>query len=531
MRSKPIKSYRLLTSLVVVLAMAGADAQAASPVPRLVVNIMIDQLRSDYLDAFAPLYGERGFKRLMKDGHAFLHAEYPFSDPDRASAVACLYSGTSPYDNGVVGEVWMDRQTLRPVYCVDDKNFAGNLTTEASSPVHLAVSTLPDELKVATGGKGLVYAVSPYRDAAILSAGHAADGAFWINDLTGQWCSTSYYGVYPQWAVNYDRYNALGKRISDIVWEPFSDLVGNFNYFVSGGMKEPFKHSYGGNRKFRAFKASASVNEEVTRFATYCVNNTALGMDGVTDLLALTYYAGNFEHYPVSEFPIEQQDTYVRLDNELGNLMDALEKRVGEGQVLFVVTSTGCADEEVADLSKYRIPTGTFSINKASALLNMFLMAIYGPGSYVETVYENQLFLNHKLIEDKQLNYTEVLERSQDFLVRMSGVKDVYTSQRLALGAWTPGISRLRNSYNPKCSGDILVEVASGWKLVNEETNQQQLVRSSYIGFPLFFFGCNVVAQTVKTPVTVDCVAPTVAQMIRIRAPNACSVAPLTGIN
>lgn len=525
-----MKHYRILPTLIAVLAFAGVDAQTATDVPRLVVSITVDQLRTDYMEAFSPLYGERGFKRLLRSGYAVLQAEYPFVSPDRASAIACIYTGTTPYNNGIVGERWFNRATLQPIYCVDDAAFPGNLTAEASSPNHLNVSTIGDELKVATDGKSLVYAIAPQRDAAILSAGHAADGAFWINDLTGQWCTTSYYGVYPSWALNYHRFQPLGQRISSISWEPVNSLVGNFNYFVSGGMKKPFKHSFQGENKYRSFKASACVNEEVTRFATHCVDQTLMGMDGVTDLLALTYYAGNFEHQPVSEYPIELQDTYVRLDRELGQLMDAVEKKVGVGHVLFVVTSTGYADEETGDLSKFRIPTGTFSITKASALLNMYLMAVYGEGRYVEAEYGSQLYLNLKYIEDKQLNLTEVLERSQDFLIQMAGVKDVFTSQRMALGAGTPFISRLRNSYNTQRSGDIFIEVAPGWNMINEQTHEHKLIRDSYIGFPLFVTGCNVVEQVIKTPVSVDRIAPTLAQFMRIRAPNACSSAPMAGL-
>ncbi|MBQ2012103.1 MAG: alkaline phosphatase family protein, partial [Bacteroidaceae bacterium] len=152
---------RLLTSLLILMSVAGAEAQTAPEVPRLVVNVVIDQLRTDYMEAFSPLYSERGFMRLLKQGRVYTQAEYPFANPNRASAIACFMSGTSPYENGIVGERWLDRQTLTPVYCVDDKEFQGQHTTVASSPQHLGVSTITDELKVATEGNGLVYAIAP----------------------------------------------------------------------------------------------------------------------------------------------------------------------------------------------------------------------------------------------------------------------------------------------------------------------------------------------------------------------------------
>lgn len=524
------KSYRFLTPLIMALAWANMDAQTAAPVPRLVVNVMIDQLRTDYMEAFSPLYSSDGFNRLLRDGRSYMHAEYPFSKVDRASAVACVMTGTSPYDNGIVGERWMDRKNLRPIYCVDDPQSAGWLTSEAYSPVNLNVSTITDELKMATDGRALAYAIAPYADAAILSAGHAADGAFWLNDSTGEWSSTSYYGKYPDWALRYGSPSSLERRLSDLVWKPVSSLVGNFNYFISTQDNKTFKHKFKGERRFREFKTSAYVNDEVNNFVKHCLDNTDLGADPVTDFLSVTYYAGNFDHKPISECPVELQDTYVRLDQELAELITVLEKKVGSGRYLLVVTSTGYTDDEFTDFSKYRIPTGNFSITRASALLNMYLMAIYGPGKYIETEFGSQLFLNQKLIEEKQLNMADILTRSQAFLLQLSGVKDVYTFQRLALGAWTAGVSRLRNSFNLTRSGDIFIEVSPGWKIVNEVTHEQDVVTASYVGFPIFFYGCNVRPETIKTPVTVDCIVPTVAKFMRIRAPNACSMAPFSAV-
>lgn len=525
------RNYRFLTSLVMALAWANMEAQTANPVPRLVVNVVVDQLRTDYLEAFSSLFGADGFNRIMREGRTYMDVSYPFAHVDRASAVACVVTGTVPYDNGIVGERWMDRKTLRPAYCVDDASCQGWLTSERYSPASLNVSTIADELKMATGGRALVYSVAPEADAAILGAGHAADGAFWIDDASGQWCSTSYYGEYPNWALGYDAGSRrLANRISDLSWTPVSSIVGNFNFFISPDESKGFRHSFSGDGKFREFKTSACVNAEVNRFVRHCLEHTDLGVDKVTDFLSLTYYAGPFCHKPVAECPVELQDTYVRLDLDLAELIEMLEKKVGAGRFLLVVTSTGYTEDEITDFSKYRIPTGTFSITRASALLNMYLMAIYGQGKYVETEFGSQLFLNQKLIEDKQLNLGDVLTRSEAFLVQMAGVRDVFTSQRLALSAGMPGISRLRNSFNQSRSGDIFVQASPGWKVVNEITLEQSLENASYVGFPIIFFGCNVRPETVKTPVTVDCIAPTVARFMRIRAPNACAVAPLSAV-
>lgn len=519
----------LLVSLLTAMTVLSAPevSAAGNGIPRVVVSILVDQLRTDYMNAFMPLYGQEGFVRLLKEGRVYTQAEYPNYHPDRASAVATLVTGTTPYNHGIIGQRWLDRETLRPIQCVNDKKYIGLETSDTSAPTYLGVSTLGDELKVATEGKSLVYAIAPYRDAAVLSAGHAADGAFWIDDRTGQWCSTTYYSpALPAW-VSVLNANRLDNRLKTLVWKPSSELVGNFSYFLSGGMKKPFAHKFKGDNRFVSYKTSGLINEEVVRAATQCFSGSMIGADDVTDYLALTLYAGNLDHMTVSEAPMELQDTYVRLDQAIARLVKTIESKVGKDNALFVLTSTGYTDEETADLSKYRIPTGTFDVERAAALLNMYLVAVYGQGNYVEASLGTQLYLNHKLIEQKQINLAELLERTQDFLLQLSGVKDVYTSSRLLQGAWTPGISRMRGSYNPRYSGDVLIEVAPGWHFTNSTMHENQLVRESYIPFPVIFLGAGLTSETLSTPITIDYIAPTLSKAIRIRAPNACSVAPL----
>ena len=522
---------RILTSLLVLLALTGAQAQQAAPVPKLVVTVVIDQLRSDYLEAFSPLYLPSGLRRFMEQGRVYADGEYPVASPDLASATASLYTGTVPYDHGVIAQKWLDRNTLRPIYCVDDLTYQGVNTSDASSPKYLGVSTLGDELKVATEGKGLVYAIAPYRDAAILSAGHSADGAFWIDDETGKWCTTSFYSpVLPSWVSM--RNNAQPQDfIRKLVYQPCSEIVGNFNYFAAGGMKTPFEHKFSKEEHpWQTYKSCALVNEEVTKLAQNCLNNSAVGIDQVTDFLAITYYAGNYNHESVTTNPIEMQDTYVRLDGCIYDLLETIDRRVGLDNAIVVLTSSGTVEEAVEDLSPYKIPTGTFYINRTSALLNMYFMAQFGQGNYVEAVYGNQIYLNHKLLEDKQLNIVDAEERAQEFLLQCAGVKDVYTSQRLLLGAWTPGISRLRNAYNPKCSGDIFIEVAPGWKLLNEDLQTSSQVRASYVSFPIVFLGYGIESKKEYATTSVDVIVPTLAHYMRIRAPNACSTRPLNDI-
>ena len=466
---------RYLTALLLAFA-ATAHSQSLQPAPRLVVNITIDQLRTDYIEAFSPYYGTDGFKKILTKGRVYEAASYAFTPLDRASAIASIHTGTTPYYNNIVGSQWLDRTTLRPVYCVDDSQYG-------SSPSHMSTSTLGDELKVATNGFALVFAFGVERDAAILSAGHAADAAIWIDKGTGLLTSSPYYSEKAHKWLN--AYNKLhGKRADD------DDI--------------------------------ASRNLAVSQAAQACVTEQAMGRDNTPDLLTLTLSA---EGKHTANWLIDMESVYIKLDGLLADLISKIEAKVGADNVLFMITSTGYTDEDIVDYSRYRIPTGTFYINRTANLLNMYLGALYEPGKYVETCFHNEIFLNHKLLEQKRIGLHEVQDRCQEFLLQISGIRDVYTTNRLLNG--TSDTQKLRNGHHPSISGDIIVDVAPGWQLFNEDNLERYTSRASFVPFPIIFYGTSAKDAHINTPVVVDRIAPTVAKAIRIRAPNACKAEPL----
>lgn len=468
----PISAFSAPTTAAGLLSYAHGVELSGQQVPRVVVNVTIDGLRSDLLSAYMPLFNGSGFRLLMEQGCVLTNAAYPNYEPNRASSIATLATGTVPYDHGIIDLQWLDRSTLRPTYCVEDSRQRGLNTYEQLSPRNVQVSTIGDELKVSTEGKALVYAFAPCSDAAILSAGHAADGAYWIDKTSGQWAGTAYYAAQlPSW-------------IAAVNTNP----------------------------------QSLTPNERVTAMAQSCFRYTTLGNDEVPDYLAVTLTA--------LDPAMESEDLYLQLDRMVGNLIATAEQSVGQGNTLFVLTSTATTEPETTNLDAYRIPTGNFYIDRTANLLNMMLIALYGQGNYVETTYGNQIYLNHKLIEQKQLNLSEVLDRCQELLLQSEGVKDAYSAQRLLLGAWTPDIDRIRNSYNPRLSGDIMVQVAPGWHLANETTGYTKLVREAHIAFPILFYGTGVTHKVDGLPASVDRIAPTLAAAMRIRAPNACKTIP-----
>jgi hypothetical protein len=268
----------------------------------------------------------------------------------------------------------------------------------------------------------------------------------------------------------------------------------------------------------------------VNRLVSACLNGTSIGKDYAPDLLCLSYYAGNYDHKPAVEYPMEMQDAYVRLDASLAELLDLIDRKVGLENTLFVLTSTGYSEDDPLDSPQYRIPTGEFHLKRCAALLNLYLAALYGEGQYVEAYHEQDIYLNHKLIEKKHLNLSEILTRSSEFLVQFSGVKDVYSSQRLMLGSWTPELGQVKNRYHSACSGDLWVDVLPGWSIAREHSLDTKVVRHAYSSVPLVFMGWNVAPEVIKTPVKVGHIAPTLAHFMRIRAPNASTLPPLSDI-
>ena len=484
---------KYLAIIIAVLYGAEMQGQTLQPAPRLVVNVTIDQLRTDYIEYFSPLFGQDGFRKLLEKGCVYEAASYPFSPVDRASGIATIATGTTPYYHGIIGTRWLDRKTLRPVFCADDPTYY-------TSPWRLATSTVSDELKVSSRGSAIVWSVAATREAAVLSAGHAANGALWIDEQNGRWRSSTYYSTKtPEWLKAYASLHPIE------IQSP------------KNGVKRK------GNVSISAVDALGYVyNDEVADASCNVVTSTAMGRDDVPDVLSITLSAAKEN---VTNWQVEMENVYMSLDNTIGKIISTVENGVGADHVMFVVTSTGYAEEVETDLQQYRIPTGTFRIDRTANLLNMYLSAIYGQGFYVEACYGNQFYFNHQLLEQKHISVTELLQRSQEFLVMCAGVGDVYTSERLLKG--NSDILRLRNGFNVATSGDIIIDVKPGWRLLNEETQESYTSRASFVPFPIIMYGAGTNPQHVTTPVTVDRIAPTIAKSIRIRAPNACSSEPL----
>lgn len=518
---------RTRTWVLALLCCLSASSAQATEVPKVVVSIMVDQLRGDYLEKFTHLYGEEGFKKLFAEGRVYTNGYYSHTSPDRSSGTASVYTGTTPYYHGITGNRFMQRNNLRVAGIVDDTNEAnmGINTFEGSSPNNLLVTTLADELKIATKGHAYVCSIAPERDMAVLAGGHAPNAVLWLSEDCAKWATSAYYGGIPAWTRSYNRREGTRFDWAEMAWEPYY-ATGVYSYSVYDGIPREFHYTFrkGDAEAIRRYKTSALINDEVTMLAKTCVAGAMFGRNKTTDMLCVGYYAGNYEHSPESERPIELQDIYCRLDRNIAELIRAVEDKVGVGNALFVVTSTGYADAHRPDSKLFALPAGELKMDRCCALLNIYLGALYGKDNYVEGSYLNEIYLNRALIEKRQIKMSELFDRCTEFLCQVSGVKRVYPSLELLSGA---ADAEVRAAYNADRSGDLLLEVAPGWTLVDDRWSERIYYNRTHVPVPIMFYGGGFDAQCHRTPVAVESIAPTIAHILRISAPNACATRPI----
>lgn len=514
---------RLITSVVFGLAAINTLVMADTTRPRLVVGIVVDQLRTDYLEYLRSLFGEDGFNRLMDKGVYMRDVDFRRTVADPASATAVVFSGGWPAANGVVADRVFDHSSKRSVPALADNAVNGNFTTEAYSPALLRLSTISDELAIDGGGLGLVYSISADPQQAVVMSGHAGNSAVWICDNNGKWASSTYYKDFPASLSRVNSYNPLSRRLDTLQWKPSRELS-EYPGVPAQKRYYPFRYTFptGDRDVYRRFKLSAPANTEVTDAAISCLESLSLGKRGdAIDMLNVGYTAAPFKYIKDGDYRLELEDTYLRLDSQIGRLFDAIDRQVGLDNTVIFLTSTGYYDDATADAPAYRIPSGDFSLKRAESLLNSYLSAKHGNGDYVETILDGEVFLDRRTIEEMRLSASMVREEAREFLLRMSGVAEAYTLDEIPAGG-NETLETLRLLTDPKTSGDIFISFVPGWNVVSDNTYPvtTRAVRYGRPLTPAFLMGPEIKAVEINTPVDATVIAPTVTSALHIRSPN-----------
>lgn len=521
---------RLLTTIVVGLAGIQSIALAAESRPKLLVGIVVDQLRTDYLENLKDMLGPGGFRRLMEKGVYIKDLDFMVPGGDATSASAIIQTGTYPRQNGITGGFIFDAatRTLRPIF--QDESFIGNFTNETYSPAALRVTTLTDELSIEEGGKTRIHSIAPEASQAIVLAGHTGNSAFWINDESGRWSSTTYYTSPPSILQDLNYVRPLISRLDTLKWTP---LYPNREYPLVDFKKshDGFKYTFSRADRdvFSLYKNSPIINSDITKAAKDYLTTLNLGKnwDG-TDVLNIAYTLAPYPLANGQDYRYELEDAYLRLDKDLEDLFTALDKLEGNNDILIYLVSTGYFSEPAPEYQKYRIPGGTFSVKRAMSLLNSYYTAKYGNAAYVDHYANNQIYLSKSTLEEKQLDLDRIAEEGRDFLVKMSGVADAFTQRDLMSPALTK-LEAYRLAIDPKTAGEIILEFNPGWNIVDDSrfpTVDQKNKTATYLT-PGFILSNDLGHKVVEQPVAATAIAPTVAGAMKIRPPNSSVSKPI----
>ncbi len=521
---------RLLTSMLMSMVALSALSQANNDRPSLVVGIIIDQLRSDYIELLQSQYGEKGFNRLMRDGAYFQNVDFGVPRLDATSATAILLTGAYPNINGITADKVYNPLVKKSEFILSDPKTIGNFTNETFSPRNLVVSTLADELRMDNNGMGYVYAIAPNPQQSIIMAGHAGNCGFWINDHTGKWATTTFYKDAPSFMQTRNYQHPLDARLDTMSWTPLLPLK-DYTFAPDQSKYYSYRYIFAPNDKNRIqqFKKSALVNEEVTSVAIDHLKNLSLGKRNQLDMLNIAYTATPYENTTDSDGRIELQDTYLRLDAQLARLMDYIDKNVGLQNTLIYVASTGYYDEVRRTDAKFNIPTGEFFPARAVSLLNMYLMAVYGNGNWVDGYDQQQIYLNRVLIKEKNIDLKEARSKASEFLRQMSGVAAAYTIDEIINNPVGEQEKRYNRITAIAHDGDVRIEIMPGWTVednTRQSTTKSKQVRASAISAPIFILAPQVQKQKITSVTDATLLAPTVARILRIRSPNAASAIP-----
>ena len=535
-------------SLSVLLSFLFSAALAQQPVtlrPKLVVGIVVDQMRWDYLYRYYDKYAETGaFKRLLRQGFSCDNTMIPYIHTVTACGHASIYTGTVPAIHGITGNDWWDKTINDYQYCTGDTlvKTVGSITAAAGamSPRNLTVTTICDELKLATNFKSKVIGIALKDRGGILPAGHTADAAYWYDTKSGNWISSTYYmKALPAWVNSFnaaklvDSFYALGwKTLYPIntYTESTADNMVYENRMFGNGF--PYGLSQYPGKNYNVVVATPHGNTLTTRFAKAVINNEQMGADNITDFLAISYSTPDYVGHSFGPNSIEAEDIFIRLDKELGEFLDFLDAKIGNNQYLLFLTADHGAAQAPGFLNSYNIPAGHVQLQQLQDTLNIKLKEKFGAADLITVAANYQLVLNTYLVDSLKLNTTEVKQLAIKYALQQPGIKDAVD---IATIMQAPLHNRIKemivNSYYAGRSGDIQLLYLPQWVDDFEKGGTTHGVWNPYDAHvPLLWYGWNIAPGKLSKEINIIDIAPTLSSLLKIQMPSGCTGKPIAEI-
>jgi arylsulfatase A-like enzyme len=533
--------------------------QSAQDAPKLVVGVIVDQMRFDFLDKYEAHFGEGGFKRLMREGYSFENTHINYVPTVTAAGHASIYTGVTPKVHGIIENSWYERESKSMVSNVGDPSvrLIGALGEAAPgySPARLVTSTISDHLRKETGSKGKVISVSLKDRGAILPGGKNANAAYWQDweSSPGYFVSSSYYmEELPSWVVNFNKKGLPDKYLRK-TWKtllPLEEYTAsapddNPHEGILRGKETPtFPYDlkamgdlYEGDPSFYQVLWVTPFGNTITReFAVEALKSEDLGKDEITDMLLLSFSTPDVAGHTFGPQSVEVQDIYLRLDLEIQELLNTLDKEVGSGNYVLFLTSDHGAQPVVSYQLAQGKPAGLAVIPKFNQDLSFNLSQTYGAFEWISFFGNNQIYLDHNLIEEKDQSLAKMRQSVADFMKKQPGVRFALTPDELQTQGDTTGMVEMVNrGYYPDRSGDVILVYEYGIMPTYDYRTPATKVRGANHGsgyeydthVPMVWYGKGVPQGKSSRKVHPVDIAPTLAQMLSLKGGGEMTGKPL----
>ncbi|WP_367768216.1 alkaline phosphatase PafA [Flavobacterium sp. WC2421] len=515
-----------------VIIMSNLQAQER---PKLVVGIVVDQMKMEYLYRFSNDFSNDGFKRLMGNGYTFQNMHYNYMPTYTAPGHASIYTGTTPAIHGIVSNEWFSRKLGKEMYCTDDAsvNTVGDGTKEEGemSPKNLLTTTITDELRMGTNFKGKVIGLSLKDRGAILPAGHFANWAFWYSK-TGSFISSSFYGEkLPDWVQkfndekHYMSYINKGwdllkpKATYDESLEDNNPYEGKLYNSVAPVFPYNLKDMYAKNDA-GVLRSTPFGNNLLAEFAMKAIEKEELGKDNITDFLTVSFSSTDYVGHLLGPRSMELQDTYLRLDQTIAEFLNYLDKTVGKDNYLLFLTADHAGAENVNYLKDHKYNVSSISPKDIRNNLKDFSVKTFGTDLVLN--YSNfNLFFNEEIIKTKNLDLSVVKEAFKEFLMTQDYVKRVYTEDEILNSTGNDYfLNFIAKGYDVTQNGDLVILDKPGYIEYLGTGTSHGTTYTYDTHVPAIFYGWHIKKGESFDKKVITQIAPTIAQKIKVSFPN-----------
>ncbi len=512
--------------------------------PKLVVGIVVDQMRYDYLYRYQSKYGSGGFKRLLREGFSCANTHYNFVPTYTAPGHAAIYTGATPSVNGIVGNDWWDADWGTHRYVTADKRYQSVGTPQVKvgqhSPSVLLSTTITDELRLSNNFRSKVVGVCLKDRASILPAGHIPNACYWFDDATGNFITSTYYpdsmGL-PKWVQDFnarrlpDAYLSKPWKTDSLLrydesfanWDRYNK--GQYAPYFTGKMPYnlPELKKKGG---YGVIRFTPSGNRLTLDFAMEAAERMQLGQDEYPDFLCVSFSSTDYCAHQFGIHGEETEDVYLQLDRDLARFFDFLDKKYGKDNVLVFLTADHGGGETPVHLKDLRIPAGVFPESKLEAALEEMLSTKLGKtGDFIQEVINQQVYVRGKTLDSLNIYGHQVNGYITDYLRKQPGVSAAFTQQELMFfPGELPFVAETRRGIYPRRSGDVIFQLEPAWHSDDAFFAQGGTTHGSPYSYdthvPLLWYGWHIPSGVTYAPISITDIAPTLAALLQIMEPN-----------